>query len=200
MANQSAAPSTPDVKTEQKISAEVGAPGFTPREFRDALGLFPTGVAVVTTVDAEGQPHGITVNSFTSVSLDPPLVLVSVARTSRNFDLFNVTTHFAINLLREEQRAISNAFASQTVADRFGQVTHRPGHGNAPLIDAHLVGFECETYARHDAGDHILLIGKVVKLSLVADLPPKPLLYFRGQYRELSEQHAEIAPFRLEGW
>ena len=178
---------------------DVPAAAFTPREFRDALGLFPTGVAVVTTVDDEGQPHGITVNSFTSVSLDPPLVLVSVARTSRNFDLFNKTTHFAINLLHEEQRAISNAFASQT-ADRFGQVKHRPGHGNAPLIDAHLVGFECETYARYDGGDHVLLLGKVVKLSLVADQQPKPLLYFRGQYRELSDMRAEIAPFRLEGW
>jgi flavin reductase (DIM6/NTAB) family NADH-FMN oxidoreductase RutF len=172
---------------------------FTAREFRDALGLFPTGIAIVTTVDAEGEPAGITVNSFTSVSLDPPLILVSVARTSRNFDLFNVVNHFAVNLLREEQRAISSAFASPT-ADRFGSVRHRPGHGNAPLIEAHLVAFECETYARYDGGDHVLLLGKVLNLSADLNLPPKPLLYFRGQYRELSELHAEIAPFRLEGW
>jgi flavin reductase (DIM6/NTAB) family NADH-FMN oxidoreductase RutF len=172
---------------------------FTAREFRDALGLFPTGIAIVTTVDAEGQPAGITVNSFTSVSLEPPLILVSVARTSRNFDLFNVVNHFAVNLLREEQRAISSAFASPT-ADRFGSVRHRPGHGNAPLIEAHLVAFECETYARYEGGDHVLLIGKVLNLSTDLNLPPKPLLYFRGQYRELSELHAEIAPFRLEGW
>jgi flavin reductase (DIM6/NTAB) family NADH-FMN oxidoreductase RutF len=172
---------------------------FTAREFRDALGLFPTGIAIVTTVDADGQPAGITVNSFTSVSLEPPLILVSVARTSRNFDLFNVVNHFAVNLLREEQRAISSAFASPT-ADRFGSVRHRPGHGNAPLIESHLVAFECETYARYDGGDHVLLIGKVLNLSADLNLPPKPLLYFRGQYRELSELHAEIAPFRLEGW
>ncbi|HEY3918183.1 MAG TPA: flavin reductase family protein [Stellaceae bacterium] len=172
---------------------------FTVREFRDALGLFPTGVAIVTTVDAQGQPAGITVNSFTSVSLDPPLILVSVARTSRNFDLFNVVNHFAVNLLREEQRQISTAFASPT-ADRFGSVRHRPGHGNVPLIEAHLVAFECEAYARHDGGDHVLLLGKVLRLSITPDLPPKPLLYFRGQYRELSELHAELAPFRLEGW
>lgn len=172
---------------------------FTPREFRDALGLFPTGVAIVTTVDAQGQPAGITVNSFTSVSLDPPLILVSIARTSRNFDLFMKASHFAVNLLREEQRHISSAFASQH-ADRFGQVRHRPGHGNAPLIDAHLVAFECETYARYEGGDHVLLLGKVVGLNLNAHLPPKPLLYFRGQYRELSELNAEIAPARIEGW
>jgi flavin reductase (DIM6/NTAB) family NADH-FMN oxidoreductase RutF len=172
---------------------------FTAREFRDALGLFPTGVAIVTTVDAQGQPAGITVNSFTSVSLEPPLILVSIARTSRNFDLFNVASHFAVNLLREEQRQISSAFASPT-ADRFGVVRHRPGHRNVPLIETHLVAFECETYARYEGGDHVLLLGKVLQLSLNPDLPPKPLLYFRGQYRELSELHAEIAPFRLEGW
>jgi flavin reductase (DIM6/NTAB) family NADH-FMN oxidoreductase RutF len=172
---------------------------FTPREFRDALGLFPTCVAIVTAVDAEGEPAGITVNSFTSVSLEPPLILVSIARTSRSFDLFNTVGHFAVNLLRDEQRHISTAFASPT-ADRFGSVRHRAGHGNAPLIESHLVAFECETYARHDGGDHVLLLGRVVRLNVDPQLPPKPLLYFRGQYRELSELHAEIAPFRLEGW
>ena len=172
---------------------------FSAREFRDALGLFPTGVAIVTTVDAQGQPAGITVNSFTSVSLDPPLILVSIARTSRNFDLFNQVDHFAVNLLRDEQRQISTAFASPT-ADRFGSVRHRAGHGNVPLIEAPLVAFECEAWARHEAGDHVLLLGKVLRLNHNPELPPKPLLYFRGQYRELSELHAEIAPFRLEGW
>jgi flavin reductase (DIM6/NTAB) family NADH-FMN oxidoreductase RutF len=171
---------------------------FTPREFRDALGLFPTGVAIVTTADGEGQPAGITVNSFTSVSLDPPLILVSIARTSRSFDLFNTVDHFAVNLLREEQRHVSSAFASAT-ADRFGTVKHSPGHGNAPLIDAHLVAFECETYARYDGGDHVLLLGKVVKINHDPNLPPKPLLYYRGQYRELSDLRTE-SPIRLEGW
>jgi flavin reductase (DIM6/NTAB) family NADH-FMN oxidoreductase RutF len=174
------------------------AMSFTPREFRDALGLFPTGVAIVTTVDAQGQPAGITVNSFTSVSLDPPLILVSIARTSRSFDLFNTAKHFAVNLLREEQRHVSSAFASAT-ADRFGTVNHRPGHGNSPLIDAHLVAFECETYARYDGGDHVLLIGKVLRLNHDPSLPPKPLLYYRGQYRELSDMRTD-PPVRLEGW
>jgi flavin reductase (DIM6/NTAB) family NADH-FMN oxidoreductase RutF len=175
------------------------ATGFDSRAFRQALGAFPTGVAVVTASREAGHAMGITVNSFTSVSLDPPLILVSIARTSRNFDLFNAVDHFAVNLLREEQRHVSSAFASPT-ADRFGVVKHRPGHGNAPLIDAHLVAFECETYARYDGGDHVLLLGKVLGLNHDPTLPPKPLLYFRGQYRELSELHAELAPFRLEGW
>jgi flavin reductase (DIM6/NTAB) family NADH-FMN oxidoreductase RutF len=172
---------------------------FTPREFRDALGLFPTGVAIVTTADEQGQPAGITVNSFTSVSLDPPLILVSIARTSRSFDLFNMVNHFAVNLLREEQRHVSSAFASTKTTDKFGAVKHSPGHGNAPLIDAHLVAFECETYARYDGGDHVLLLGKVLRLNHDPNLPPKPLLYYRGQYRELSDLQVEAAT-RLEGW
>lgn len=172
---------------------------FTSREFRDALGLFPTGIAVVTAVDAGGQPAGVTVNSFTSVSLDPPLILVSLARTSRSLETFNAAAHFAVSLLRDDQRSISSAFAS-TTADRFSLVRHRAGRGGAPVIEPHLVAFECEVHSRHDGGDHVLLLGKVVAIDHTADVPPRPLLYFRGQYRELSEQHAEIAPFRLEGW
>lgn len=179
--------------------ARGSAVSFTAREFRDALGLFPTGVAVVTAIDAHGRPAGITVNSFTSVSLDPPLILVAIARTSRNFDLLSAAPHFAVNLLREDQRQVATAFAS-TQADRFAQVRHRAAHGGSPVLEPHLVSFECETHARHDGGDHVLLLGRVVKINLEAAAPLRPLLYFRGQYRELSEQHAEIAPFRLEGW
>lgn len=172
---------------------------FTPREFRDALGLFPTGIAVVTTVDADGHPAGVTVNSFTSVSLEPPLILVSLARTSRSLDTFNAAKHFAVSLLRHDQRQVSSAFAS-TAGERFNQVRHRAGHGACPVIEPHLVAFECEVHARYDGGDHVLLLGKVTKIDPGKDAVPQPLLYFRGQYRELSEQHAEIAPFRLEGW
>ena len=172
---------------------------FTSREFRDALGLFPTGIAVVTTLDAAGQPAGVTVNSFSSVSLDPPLILVSLARTSRSLDAFNAASHFAVSLLRDDQRQVSSTFAS-TAGERFSQVRHRAGHGGCPIIEPHLVAFECEVHARHDGGDHVIVIGKVVALRVAASTPLNPLLYFRGQYRELSEQHAEIAPFRLEGW
>jgi flavin reductase (DIM6/NTAB) family NADH-FMN oxidoreductase RutF len=168
---------------------------FTAREFRDALGLFPTGIAIVTTVDAAGQPAGVTVNSFTSVSLDPPLILVSLARTSRSLDAFNTASHIAVSLLRDDQRQASSVFAS-TAGDRFGQVRHRAGRGGCPVIEPHLVAFECEVHARHDGGDHVL----VIAIDLAPEVSPRPLLYFRGQYRELSEQHAEIAPFRLEGW
>ncbi len=172
---------------------------FTSREFRDALGLFPTGIAIVTATDDGGRLGGVTVNSFTSVSLDPPLILVSLARTSRSLDIFNAARHFAVSLLQEDQRHASTVFAS-TTADRFNEVAHRPGVGGCPVVEPNLVSFECEVHARHDGGDHVLLLGKVVRLTLAAGAAPRPLLYFRGQYRELSEQHAEIAPFRLEGW
>jgi len=172
---------------------------FTAREFRDALGLFPTGIAVVTTADPEGRLAGVTVNSFTSVSLDPPLILVSLARTSRSLDIFNAAKHFAVSLLRHDQRHASTVFAS-TTADRFNEVAHRTGIGGTPVVEPSLVAFECEVHARHDGGDHVLLLGKVIEFKLGTDPAMRPLLYFRGQYRELSEQHAEIAPFRLEGW
>jgi flavin reductase (DIM6/NTAB) family NADH-FMN oxidoreductase RutF len=172
---------------------------FTSREFRDALGLFPTGIAIVTAIDADGRLGGVTVNSFTSVSLDPPLILVSLARTSRSLDVFDAAQHFAVSLLREDQRHASTVFAS-TTADRFAEVAHRSGIGGCPVVEPYLVAFECEVFARHDGGDHVLLLGKVLRLASAAGAMPRPLLYFRGQYRELSEQHAEIAPFRLEGW
>jgi 3-hydroxy-9,10-secoandrosta-1,3,5(10)-triene-9,17-dione monooxygenase reductase component len=172
---------------------------FTSREFRDALGLFATGIAVVTASGADGQLAGVTVNSFTSVSLDPPLVLVSLARTIRSFEIFAAAKHFAVSLLREEQRHLSTMFAS-TNADKFAGPHHRPGTLSCPIIHPNLVAFECETYARHDGGDHELLLGRVIRLEPAQMTPPRPLVYFRGQYRELSDEHIELAPFRLEGW
>src|SRR5271168_2635545 len=129
---------------------------FTSREFRDALGLFPTGIAIVTTIDTAGQPAGVTVNSFTSVSLDPPLILVSLARTSRSLDIFNAARYFAVSLLRDDQRHASTVFAS-TTADRFAEIRHRAGIGGCPVVEPSLVSFECEVHARHDGGDHVLL-------------------------------------------
>ena len=175
---------------------------FTSREFRDALGLFPTGIAVVTTIDPAGRMAGVTVNSFTSISLEPPLVLVSLARTSRSLVVFEAARHFAVALLGFDQRQVSTIFASTagTAAERFAQVRHRFGIGGCPVVEPALVSFECEVWARHDGGDHVMVIGKVVAMHRDPAATVDPLLYFRGQYRELSEQRAEIAPFRLEGW
>ncbi len=172
---------------------------FNSREFRDALGLFPTGIAVVTAAAEDGSVGGLTVNSFTSVSLDPPLIMVSLARTIASFDIFERATHFAVSLLRDDQRHVSAAFAQSDLAKWHGG-HHRDGTDTpAPVIHPNLVAFECETYARYDGGDHRLLLGRVIRIESAPD-GQSPLLYYRGQYRELSQEHGEPAPFRLEGW
>lgn len=172
---------------------------FTSRQFRDALGLFPTGIAIVTAADDDGTVGGLTVNSFTSVSLDPPLILVSLARSIASFAIFERATHFAVSLLRDDQRHVSAAFAKSDLAKWQGG-HHRTGtETQAPVIHPNLVAFECETFARYDGGDHRLLLGRVICIESGAE-GPSPLLYYRGQYRELSEEQGEPAPFRLEGW
>jgi flavin reductase (DIM6/NTAB) family NADH-FMN oxidoreductase RutF len=171
---------------------------FTPRQFRDALGLFPTGIAVVTAALEDGTVGGLTVNSFTSISLDPPLIMVSLSRTIASLPIFEEAVHFAVSLLRDDQRHVSAAFAKSDVAKWQGG-HHRTGT-LAPIIHPNLVAFECEVYARHDGGDHRLLLGRVIQIETPQDAAPRPLLYYRGQYRELSDEHAEPAPFRLEGW
>jgi len=172
---------------------------FTSREFRDALGLFPTGIAIVTAADDAGNFGGLTVNSFTSISLDPPLILVSLARTIASFPVFERASHFAVSLLREEQRHVSATFAKSDLA-KWQAGHHRSGVAvEAPIIHPNLAAFECETYARYDGGDHLLLLGRVIRIETTPE-DARPLVYYRGQYRELSEEHAEPAPFRLEGW
>jgi flavin reductase (DIM6/NTAB) family NADH-FMN oxidoreductase RutF len=172
---------------------------FSAREFRDALGLFATGIAIVTAAGEDGTVGGLTVNSFTSVSLDPPLILVGLARTITSFDIFEAAAHFNVSILAENQRHVSAAFAKSDLAKWEGG-HHRPGSGAVPVIHPNLVAFECETHARYDGGDHRLLLGKVLAIQVGADHATRPLLYFRGQYRELSDEIAEPAPFRLEGW
>ena len=172
---------------------------FTSREFRDALGLYPTGIAVVTAATDDGSIGGLTVNSFTSVSLDPPLIMVSLARTIASFDVFERASHFAVSLLRDDQRHVSAAFAKSDLAKWHGG-HHRTGTAiAAPIIHPNLVAFECETHARYDGGDHRLLLGRVLRIGASGD-GPRPLLYYRGQYRELTDEEGEATSFRLEGW
>jgi flavin reductase (DIM6/NTAB) family NADH-FMN oxidoreductase RutF len=171
---------------------------FTQRQFRDALGLYPTGIAIVTAADEDGNVGGLTVNSFTSVSLDPPLILVALARSISSLAIFERANYFAVSLLRDDQRHVSSAFAKSDLSKWQGG-HHRKGN-LAPIIHPNLVAFECETYSRHDGGDHRLLLGKVIGMETGGDTPGMPLLYYRGQYRELSEEAAEPGSFRLEGW
>lgn len=137
------------------------------RALRNAFGSFMTGVTVVTAHDAEGVPLGFTANSFTSVSLDPALVLVCLANSSRNYDAL-VTAHgFAVNILAEDQIEVSNTFA-RPVEDRFATVDWRAGPNGAPILGGVSAWFDCKMHKTVNAGDHVILIGEVMAFDTTA--------------------------------
>ncbi|SEH18475.1 NADH-FMN oxidoreductase RutF, flavin reductase (DIM6/NTAB) family [Sphingopyxis sp. YR583] len=156
--------------------------GSDPRTLRDAMGCFATGITIVTALDAAGSPVGLTANSFTSVSLDPPLLLVCIANTAGTAPALREAGHFGVNVLQIGQQPTSNRFAAKG-EDRFANQPWAPGQTGVPLLGSSLVSFECERESLHEAGDHFILIGRVVR----AQFEPHrdPLLYFRGKYRRL---------------
>lgn len=156
--------------------------GSDPRTLRDALGCFATGVTVVTALGAPGEPAGLTVNSFTSVSLDPPLLLVCIHKQAASADALVGASHFAVNVLQNEQQPASIRFSTRD-QDRFGATPWSCGEGGAPILKDSLSVFECERFAVYDGGDHHILVGQVVKASFDESLDP--LLFFRGRYRRL---------------
>lgn len=131
-----------------------------PRSLRDAFGAFATGVTVVTTMGADGKPLGFTANSFTSVSLDPPLLLVCLAQTSRNFEVMTTAKGFAVNILSDGQKDISNTFA-RPVEDRFSTVTWQLGPHGSPVFADVSAWFDCSLERVIEAGDHVILLGRV---------------------------------------
>lgn len=149
-------------------------------EFRGALGCFVTGVTIVTTMTELG-PLGMTANSFASVSLDPPLVLWSPARKSARFPAFEAASHFAVHVLAEDQRALSDSFAKAGL-EAFEGISYDLGLGDAPLIPGCAAQFECVQSAGHDGGDHLILVGEVKRFH---QTEKKPLLYHRGRYASL---------------
>lgn len=148
------------------------------RELRDAFGSFMTGVTVVTTCKDDGTPLGFTANSFSSVSLDPALLLVSIAKTSSNYHNFANASHFAINILAEEQKDVSNTFARPS-DDRFANLAWTKSASHNPVIDQVSAWFDCTTYQVVDAGDHAILIGKVEDFGSAGFAG---LGYYRGAY------------------
>jgi flavin reductase (DIM6/NTAB) family NADH-FMN oxidoreductase RutF len=156
--------------------------GSDPRTLRDALGCFATGVTVVTCFDGDGTPVGITANSFTSVSMEPPLLLVCIHKNAACAEALSVADHFAINVLQTEQQPASIRFSTRQ-EDRFGVNDWSRGESGAPVLKESLGVFECGRYAVYDGGDHHILVGQVVKASFDVNLDP--LLFFRGRYRRL---------------
>jgi flavin reductase (DIM6/NTAB) family NADH-FMN oxidoreductase RutF/pimeloyl-ACP methyl ester carboxylesterase len=156
--------------------------GSDARTFRDALGCFATGVTVVTAIGADGLPIGLTANSFTSVSLDPPLLLVCIANNAGSAPALREAERFAVNVLQIGQQPTSNRFAGKG-EDRFAATPWEVGEFGTPVLTGSLGSFECESQDIHDGGDHFILVGRVLK----AIFEPRrdPLLYFRGKYRKL---------------
>ena len=154
------------------------------RALRNAFGRFATGVAVATAVDPDGQPIGLTINSFSAVSLQPALVLWCLDNTSHNLEAFRRASHHAISILAADQADVSNRFATWPV-DRFAGLPWHPGSGGAPLLDGCCASFEVANDAWHLAGDHTIFVGRVERFSEVADRAP--LIFHSGQYRKLSE-------------
>lgn len=153
-------------------------PALDPRALRRAFGTFATGVTITTTRDAAGAPVGFTANSFTSVSLDPPLLLVCLAEKAASYPVFRDAGHFAVNVLSEAQREASTTFATRG-ADKFASVPWRARHTGAPVLDGAVAWFDCRTESIVPAGDHAILLGRVVDFDCV---PGAPLGYCRGAY------------------
>lgn len=145
---------------------------------RAALGQYATGVTVVTTLDAEGRPAGLTVNSFASVSLDPPLVLWSLAQTSACMQAFRSCEHFAVNVLAVDQFELSNRFALAGY-DKFADIEWLPGLGGVPLLNGCCARFECRSQARHAGGDHVIFVGRIERFSRE---DRAPLVFHGGRY------------------
>ena len=157
---------------------------LTPLALRTALGRFATGVTIVTCLDGDGAPVGLTANSFASLSLDPPLVLWSLRKASGSRAVFAAAGHFVVNVLAETQVDLSRRFASPAVADKFAEGAWAPGLGGVPVLAGCAAVFECQAEASHDIGDHLLFIGRVLRL---ADFAVPPLLFQGGHYRMLGE-------------
>ncbi len=149
------------------------------REFRNALGTFPTGVAVVTTRAANGAYVGLTVNSFSSLSLAPPMVLWSISATAPSLAAFDRASHFAVNILAEDQVEVSKRF-SAAAPNKFGKLVVCGGIGGVPLLAGCAAQLECRRYARHNGGDHVLFIGHVERLAY--DATKRPLVFCGGRY------------------
>ena len=138
---------------------------FDQREFRNAVGCFATGVTIVTTLDNEGDRVGITANSFSSVSLDPPLVLFCIDANINSFEAFERCKHFNINVLSEDQMELSNAFARSS-EDKWDGIAHSFGDNGCPIFENSIAVLECSKHAMHLAGDHLIMVGQVIRLPM----------------------------------
>jgi flavin reductase (DIM6/NTAB) family NADH-FMN oxidoreductase RutF len=149
-----------------------------PRDFRNALGAYATGVTIITATAPDGRPYGITCNSFASVSLNPPLVLWSLGVYSSSLPVFQNASHFAVHVLSISQQALANKFAKSS-DDKFAGIDWTPGLGNAPVLAESIANFQCRSVNRYYGGDHVIFLGAV---EAYAYNSKEPLLFARGTY------------------
>ncbi len=154
-----------------------------PRELRNTMGLFATGVTVITTKDATGKPFGLTANAFSSLSLDPPLLLVCVDKKVDCYACFDESKVFVVNFLAREQEELSTRFATKGI-EKFERVSYTLGSLGVPLLDGALAHLECKVAAGYEGGDHTIYTGEV---QTIATADVKPLLFYQGKYRSLAE-------------
>ena len=167
-------PIEPDPATE----LASGHSSIDPRDFRNALGTYATGVTVITAADADGKPHGLTCNSFASVSFNPPLVLWSLGMFSQRLPVFQNASHFAVNVLGVSQQALAKQFATSS-EDKFAGVEWTAGRGNAPLLAGSVANFQCRAVDRYYGGDHVIFLGAVEAYAYARQ---EPLLFAHGGY------------------
>ena len=176
-----------EAETFLKKAAQPQAGRFDARDFRRALGQFATGVTVVTTCTTDGRRVGLTVNSFSSVSLDPPLVLWSLARNATSFADFSAATHFAINVLGAGQHHLSRQF-STPLPDKFAGVECAKGSTGGPLLDGVIAHFVCRKVQEYDGGDHVVFLGEVEDYKW---FDGEPLVFHSGRYR-VATRHPDL--------
>lgn len=152
--------------------------------FRRVLGHYPTGVCVVTSMEGDGTPLGLVVGSFTSVSLDPPLVAFFPANSSSTWPRIEVAGRFCVNVLASDQQALCQRFSGRG-GDKFEGVTHRLSGNGSPILDGVVAWIDCMLHATHEAGDHRIVLGEV--LALEVEKPGRPLLFFQGGYGVFEE-------------
>jgi flavin reductase (DIM6/NTAB) family NADH-FMN oxidoreductase RutF len=152
-------------------------------ELRRVMGHFATGVTVITSIRSSGEMHGLTANAFTSVSLIPPLLLVCIDKKAESYPCFDESKIFTVNVLSSDQEALSRKFAV-TGGDKFEGVSYKVGANGAPILDGALAFLECKVTQKIDGGDHTIYIGEIEQAETKEG---KPLLFFRGGYRELGD-------------
>lgn len=174
MKDVSKRPTAPDPANELARDSS----SFDPRDFRNALGTYGTGVTIITASAQDGKPYGLTCNSFASVSLNPPLVLWSLVVYSSSLSVFQDVSHFAVNVLGISQQGLADKFAKSS-EDKFAGVNWTPGLGGAPLLPDCVANFQCRAVSRYYGGDHVIFLGAVEAYSYNRK---EPLLFMRGAY------------------